>query len=305
MIKILRQLGVGRLWWRIRQLPQTLSLWNIKARWVKMRHLSSIIRAAPIPAGQGEVEIHMLLHHKRVFEALWALYSFVFLAGQPFRIVIHDDGSLTVADRQLLQKVFPGVSFVGRIESDIALENYFQEQGLHRCANMRRNLIFARKLFDPVFFSKSKWILLMDSDVLFYRKPLEVLQADNLYSCDNGYRYCLDENQMIELLGRPCIERFNPGIMKIQRKEVAFNQVESWLTHPGFWKKDGTGNYYAELTLWAMILTTADATPLPDNYRICAPDPAQFTYGHYCGGGYWASLFYTRGILFLKQRLFS
>lgn len=308
----LRRLGVGKFWLKIQQLRALTLPGAVKLQFARRRYLHRIGHATPIPAGGGEVEIHMLLHHKRIYEGLWSLYSFASLAERPCRIVIHDDGSLTPADLELLDRVFPGLRVIKRAFADEALITFFRERKLERCERFRRNLIFALKLFDPIFFAENDWFVLMDSDVLFYRKPVELLQGLNnapaqpiecLYSCDNGYRYCIEERELMELLGKTCIERFNPGIVRVSRGIVDFEQFERWLSHPGFWTGTGAGNYYAELTLWAMALTLADAQPLPDSYGICSPEPDQFTYGHYCGGGFWASLFYTRGIPYLKRLL--
>ena len=308
----LKRLGFGKLWLKIQQLRALTISGAIRLQFARRRYLPCITQATPIPAGAGEIEVHMLLHHKRVYEGLWSLYSFASLTGRSCRIVIHDDGSLTPADLELLDRVFPGLRVIKRACADEALITFFRQQKLERCEQFRRNLIFALKLFDPIFFAENDWFVLMDSDVLFYRKPVELLQGlnkasaqslDCLYSCDNGYRYCLEERELTQLLGKTCIERFNPGIVRVRCGIVNFEHFERWLSHPGFWTKTGAGNYYAELTLWAMALTLANAHPLPDNYGICAPEPDQFTYGHYCGGGFWASLFYTRGIPYLKRLL--
>jgi len=303
MLKFLQRIGAGKLWLRIRSLRYAFAPWKLRASFAKAKHLGAIARAMPILAGEGEIEIHMLLHHKRVWEGLWALYSFANLAGQPFRMVIHDDGSLTGNDRNLIQDVFPSLNIIGKMESGEALERHFLEKGLARCLNLRRRLVLARKLFDSVFLSRSEWIILMDSDVLFYHKPVEILQPYNFYSVDNGYRYSFSASEMDELLGRKTIGRCNSGLIRIRRGQVDFEQIERWLSHPGFWTTVGSANYFAEQTLWAMVLTLAEARPLPETYRICAPEPEKFTYGHYCGGGYWASLYYTRGLPYLRQRI--
>ncbi len=309
---ILRRLGVGRLLLRIQQL-RVLTLRGATERYLaRRRYLTCIQQAVPIPAGAGEVEVHMLLHHQRVYEGLWALYSFATLAERPCRMIIHDDGSLAHSDLKLLDRVFPGLRIIRRESADEALITYFRQRKLERCERFRRNLIFALKLFDPVFFAESDWFLLMDSDVLFYQKPVELFQdlndnsaesIDCLYSLDIASQYCLKEQEMTKVLGKACIERFNPGIVRVRRAAVDFGDIEHWLSRPGFWTKTGSGDYYAELTLWAMALTLAGAQPLPNSYAICAPNPDGFTFGHYCGGGLSASLFYTRGIPYLKKLL--
>jgi hypothetical protein len=176
---------------------------------------------------------------------------------------------------------------------------------LNRCTRLRETLIFSLKLFDPISSSSRVEFFLIDSDVLFYRHGSELFEHGLRYSCDNGYRYCLPPQELQDLLGRPCVGHLNPGVMPIPRRAVNFELLEHWLEHSAFWTSRGVGHYYAELTLWAMLATIAGGKPLPPAYASCAPEPQNFVAGHYCGGGYWASPFYTRGIPFLRQRLLN
>ena len=273
----------------------------------RYRYLNRILEAEPILAGMGMVEVHMLLHHKRIYEGIWSLYSFAHFCGRSCRIVIHDDGTLTESDVVALHRVFPQCQVIDRRTADSVVLGYFHREGLSRCAQLRQNLIFALKLFDPFFFLGSRYFILLDSDVLFFSRPnelidgLETIEEDkdlpNLYSTDNGYRYCIDPTELASLIGKDCIERFNPGVLRVRRGTLNFQRIEQYLQYPLFWAQNGTGNYYAELTLWAMELTIAGAHPLPDTYAICPSiHEPHLVSGHYCGGGYWKTLYYSQGL---------
>jgi hypothetical protein len=302
-----RQLGIGKALLRIDQLRSLTIQEAIKVSLAKHRYLTSILKAKPIPAGEGTIEVHMLLHHKRIYEGLWSLYSFAYFCNQPCRIVVHNDGSLTETDISLLNQLFPQFQLIDRQKSDSVVLSYFHREGLKQCARLRQNLIFALKLFDPFFFLTNNYFILLDSDVLFFSPPQELI-ADiqnheytsdftNLYSTDNGYRYCLDSTNLANLLGKNCIKKFNPGILGAHQSTLNFQRIEEYLQNPFFWNGDGTGNYYAELTLWAMELTKSNALPLPNTYAICpSTNEPDLVAGHYCGGGYWSSFFYTRGL---------
>jgi hypothetical protein len=211
------------------------------------------------------------------------------------------------SDALNLKKIFPGCTLVSRAEADAVVGAYFRAKGLKRCMHLRESLVFGLKLFDPFFFSKRDWFVLLDSDVLFFQRPSELLSASdhalqNRYLVDNGYRYCLEREELSAMLGKECIERLNPGILCVRSDVLNCERIEQYLVHPRFWNEDGSGNYYAELTLWAMELTLAGALPLSRHYAIC---PCEFepglVAGHYCGGGYWASLFYSRGLPYLAK----
>jgi hypothetical protein len=263
------------------------------------RYLRRILEADPIEAGAGPLEVHMLLHHERILEGIWALYSLAHFAEPALQIVVHSDGSLTASDASALRRVLPGTTVISRAESDGRVETRLRDLGLEACLRFRRELIFALKLFDPFFYGDHSAFVLLDSDVLFFQPPGELfdLPEANRYSPDNGYRYCLSPAVLREILGTECIQAFNPGVVRVSRGVLDLQKVEHYLQRPEFWGSGSRPHYYAELTLWAMLLTTAGARPLPATYTI-APElngtiPVS---GHFCGGGFPATWFYSRGL---------
>jgi hypothetical protein len=261
--------------------------------------LPRILSAPPIPVRDGPLEVHMLLHHQRILEGIWALYSFAHFSRVGCQILVHSDGSLTDTDARHLQQVLPGVRMISRQEADQVVEPHLHELGLSRSIRFRRELVFGLKLFDPFFFGEQASFFLLDSDVLFFRRPAELLSEEptSLYSPDNGFRYCLGPEVMQALLGGPCIAGFNPGVVRTRRTVLDLAFVEQCLERQEFWGSGTRPHYYAELTLWAMQLTIAGARPLPASYAITPPlDGPIPVSGHYCGGGYPATWFYSQGL---------
>jgi hypothetical protein len=245
----------------------------------------------------------MLLHHQRILEGIWALYSFAHFSPASCQIIVHSDGSLTDADARRLQQVLPGTRVISRQQSDRLVGARLRELGLTNSLRFRDQLVFALKLFDPFFFGEHSSFFLLDSDVLFFRRPSELLanldEPANLYSPDNGFRYCLSSEALQALLGKHCIAGFNPGVVRTNRTVLDLAFVEQCLERKEFWGSGTRPHYYAELTLWAMQLTTAGAQPLPPSYAITPPLEAPLPIpasGHYCGGGYPATWFYSRGL---------
>jgi hypothetical protein len=294
-----RQLGIGRALLKVRALhamtlPGAISL--LRAR---QRDLPRILRAKPIPAGDGALEIHMLLHHQRILEGIWALYSFAHFAQQPCQFVVHSDGSLTATDSGYLHSILPGIRIIARSEADALVESRLAMLGYTNSIRFRKQLVFALKLFDPFFFGERASFVLLDSDVLFFRIPHELLDlgASNLYSPDNGVRYCIEPETLEMLLGKPCISYFNPGVVRSDRSVLDLYLIEQFLDRPEFWGTGSRPHYYGELTIWAMLLTLAGACALPQSYAITPTlQDALPTSGHFCGGGYPATWFYSRGI---------
>lgn len=304
--QLLRRSGVGKTLLKVRQLKNLGAKNWMALRRYKRQFLPQIAKAVPLKADSG-IDIHMLLHHDRIFDGCWALYSLAYFGELPCRIVIHDDGSLTSGDCSLLESLFLRCRIVRREEADKIVRGTFIKSGLKRCDEFREKLIFGLKLFDPFFFLEGESFILLDADVLIYRNPYELIEATvPVYSLDNGPRYSLPDVELRKLLGRDCIPRFNPGVLRAWKSTIELARIEAYLAHPGFWKM-GKPDYYAELTLWAMELTMSGAKPLSNGYAICAasPEEREVVSGHYCGGDLDASLFYTRGLPYLAPTLLA
>lgn len=307
--KVGRSLGLGRAMLRLKHLRAMTLRGAAQMVIARRQYLTRILGTEPISAGAGPIEVHMLLEHKRIYEGIWSLYSFTFFCAKPCRVVIHDDGTLTEADRDKLSRIFPGCRVIPRSEADWVVMDYFRRQGLSRCAQLRGSLVLALKLFDPFFFLQNRFFIMLDSDVLFFSRPNELIDeieerpqgdsslANNLYFDDVGCSHCIQPMELARLIGRAPIERLNTGVLRANRDTIDFQRIDSYLEHPGFWTKTGSADYHAEQTLWAMELSIAGASPLPKTCAICPTvEEPDLVCGHFCGGGYGEILYYTRGL---------
>jgi hypothetical protein len=306
-------MGVGRALLKIHMLRALTLRGAIAMVRDKTQYLPRILNARPIAAGEGPVEVHMLLHHQRALEGIWALYSFAHFAGLPCQMFVHNDGSLTASDAVRLHQVLPGARVISRQEADQLIVRRLAELGLSASIRFRDSLILALKLFDPFFFGAHSTFLLLDSDVLFFRRPSELVddlvesgnpEPPSLYSPDNGFRYCLSPETLRSLLGQECIAYVNTGVVRSTRSVLDLPRIERYLQHPDFWGTGPRPSHYAEQTLWAMQLTAAGARQLPPGYAITPPlDGPIPASGHFCGGGYPATWFYSRGLPRLASQL--
>jgi hypothetical protein len=221
---------------------------------------------------------------------------------------VHDDGSLQQEDSKTLNRVFPGSRLVARSEADSLVTERLQNGEFVRCSRLRRSYVHALKLFDPFFFASKPRFIVLDSDVLFVGYPEDLVSSVQdrrqrlVYSVDVGDRYPLSMDEIASLLDQDGLARVNPGILSASGDMLDLSRVEGWLSNPKFWTHAGA-SYYAELTLWAMLLTLAGARPLPASYDMCNAEPqnAMSIARHYCGGRYWGSKFYTQGLPYLRH----
>jgi hypothetical protein len=310
---VARRLGVTKL------LPEIRALYRIGARatinrsLVRTYLLPRIQKAPAIAAGEGAMELHMLLHKARLLEGVWALYSFLYYAGQPLRAVIHSDGSLDANCTGILSGLFPGAVIISRAEADSSVNATLKERGLHRCIELRQRHILGLKLLDPFLFSRTDTYLMLDSDILTFSKPAELFEPNfgaangtalHLYGldCSDG-SYALSAEQFRAAGVQPAY-RLNSGILKIQRSALRLERIEETIFRLGLLDKERI-HMFAEQTLYACELPCHGVVGLdPERYTICGdPNNGKIVTGHYCGDHYQKTRFYREGIPRLAREL--
>jgi hypothetical protein len=305
-----RRMRLGKLMLRFSQIRGT-GLWvMLKTAYIKRTMLPRILDASPIVLSRGGLEVHMLLNHPRVLEGAWCIYSFLFHLKDKCHVVIHDDGSLDDDDNAILNHLFPGIQIVRRKEADAHIGMRLMEHKLSNCESLRRAFVLGLKLFDPFYYSKSDYYVLLDSDILTYRYPQKLVECwkkrKPFFSEDNGYRMCIDRDEFERLSGAPYSKNCNSGLIGISKPMMNFDLVEKWLESRSFWQVLFAKAYhYTEQTIYALLMARAEGVSLGGGYDISSMDiDAKSTVtGHYCGGGYWSSIFYWHGLPYLVRKL--
>jgi hypothetical protein len=106
-----------------------------------------------------------------------------------------------------------------------------------------------------------------------------------------------------QLAGTSPSANCNCGLLGVAKEVIDLDTIEQWLRSSSFWPNNKP-SYYAEQTIWWLLMARNRAQSLGRGYDICSPFPEceDTISGHYCGGGYWSTLFYWRGLPFLAKR---
>lgn len=250
----------------------------------------------PVPAAtNADVEIHMLCGTKHAPIALWAWWSLLRFCDGRFGAVTHSDGSLTPEDIARFQKAIPGM----RVEAEKSLDEIFGpfggKQRLGNIMDIRGRHKLAKKITDFHVLSKAKVVIILDSDILFFKKPVEVLDA--IDECLNGgthvvYNEDVQSNYMAtpEVLSKhyqqPVPSCFNSGLVVFPRFDgPILDRMEAVLAKA---EEDWRKNYFLEQTVSAIMAGQFGATPLPKTYFVAdgghaiSPDAICV---HYAGKG--------------------
>ncbi len=163
---------------------------------------------------------------------------------------------------------FPSARLIDRRESDrkvlSALSTY------PRCRELRATNQLALKVFDFRHYLKSDRMLLLDSDVLFFKEPVELLRRleDPEYRLNSVNGDAMTAYTVTTQLARSCgvdlIERFNSGLGLIHRDSLRLDWLEEFLGLPEI-----VGHFWRiEQTLYALCSSRYGVELLPKQYDV-------------------------------------
>ena len=169
-----------------------------------------------------DIEIHTLICKRDILLAINNIKSFQkFEEFSQMPIILHDDGSLDDEDINLLSDI-KNIEIIRRDYADREIEKFIKDYPncmSYRLGGSHINLWHKIKTFDYFFFSKTKRIIGMDTDLLFIRKPQNVIDLINtntpFYFPDCQSSYCFNEPKS-EV---PVPERVNTGLIFIPSED--------------------------------------------------------------------------------------
>ena len=285
------------------------------ARVLRRRLIQRLILDTPPirTAIDGPVEVRALTWRRDWMNLIWSLKSFYHFAGADLPLFIHD-GGLTPGQTERLREHFPTATLVTTEAADENVTAQLRSANAPRCADWRARNTVTRKLFDFYAMSSADYVISIDSDIVFFRRPDLLLPGDdppagNRYNKDNAYFYSATLDALEASCGVRPMPLINSGLSLIRPPTIDFQAIERWLENESLFA-DG---WCFEQTLHALCSTKAGVELLPDTYlvgggtgispdRICTHYPGVFRHFLYEEGmrhlvdtGFLQALRNTRG----------
>jgi hypothetical protein len=237
----------------------------------------AVDRLSPLEPSDTPLAMNFLTGHRFWYQTCLCAYSLVKQAGQHLRLVIYDDGTLTVRDQQRIQRLFPDVRIVLSEEITQRLDQVLPESRFPMLRSRRLAYPHLRKLID-IHAGATGWNLVLDSDMLFFHRPqklLDWLQAPQqpCYMMDLQTAYGYSIALMTDLAGKPIPDKINVGLCGLSSDAIDWAQVESWCST--LMAKEGH-HYFQEQALTAMLIAQATgAVAFPASEYLLMPNRAE------------------------------
>lgn len=281
-----RRLGLGRLAYRLYHAPLAAVRESIVAggpleQWQTCRGRTAMERTAwslpLLPVHHGPpLELHLLTGRRFWYQTAFCLWSFARHSGRPLTPVIYDDGSLADEFRGPLARLFPAARFVARDETVARLDEHLPAAKFPALRERWLNYPNIRKLTDP-HIGRKGWKLIVDSDLLFFRRPdflLGWLSAParplHAVDCESSYGYA--RSLLNSLANSPLAELVNVGLTGLESSAIEWERLEHWTR--ALHSQAGT-SYYLEQALIAMLVAGRECSVAPAADYVTRPRPPE------------------------------
>jgi hypothetical protein len=243
---------------------------GLRVAYYRNRVRPRILQTPPMPETDDRVcEIHVLTSKQDWLNLVWTLKSFYRTSGRRYALCIHDDGSLGAEEQHALLRHFPQARVIDRAEADRRMETVLQDHP--RCRQFRFSNHLAPKVFDFAAYLETERMLLLDSDLLFFAEPVDLLQRiedpryrKNTVNGDIASAYTTEAPVALRHTGVELIERFNSGLGLIHRGSLRLEWIEEFLGIPGILGH----SWRIEQTLFALCSSRFGVELLPPEYDV-------------------------------------
>lgn len=250
----------------------TLTQWT---EWRRDAQLKTVLQQPPITGlGTNDFDLHILLCARDVINGIWTLRSFLHYSELRPTLIIHDDGTLNTEHQQRLLQHFPQARIIDfqQAYDDMskALANY---PGAYRY-RLTEYAWPAIKLLDFAHYSQDRAFMVLDADVLFFKRPDEIIQAirqhQGFFMSDWQDAYTWPLERWPAVLGTSGVPQVNVGLFYLPDGSLYdLDYVEQCL-NAYYQRQPCPRAIWLEQTVWAALFSTLENVMqrLPDTYQI-------------------------------------
>jgi hypothetical protein len=151
----------------------------------------------------------------------WSLRSFFQHTKTPLQLYIHDDGSCTAETLAKFREKFQGANVISRQEAQVRISGLIGH--LPEIVHWWQQEYIAVKCIDFYLLGESKWVVVLDPDVLFFSEPIAVFTNDTraLWMRDCVYSLYIDPEEA-QLHFGVIPPQVNGGLGRMLRSSVDF-----------------------------------------------------------------------------------
>ena len=234
-----------------------------------------------------DLEMHTICQKKDIWMLAWMLHSFFFYSKLRPKIIIHDDGSFDSASAKLVESKFANTQvwlLSERTKEVLAISDL---PDIVRQARIK-GYFFLYRPIDVLALSEAKKLIFHDTDILYYKPPIELMDfVAGKMNCDGlvqrlsmgSFDLMMDDyfNQKYKPDDKGA-QFINGGYVILNGDKFKMEQMVEYLNHV----KRPIENYFSEMGFFASFLAQIDFKFLSkDRYIIKGPLTDEVIMKHY------------------------
>ncbi|MET3610896.1 glycosyl transferase [Mucilaginibacter rubeus] len=231
----------------------------------------------PVVSHTNGLPIYFLTGKNYLYQTLYCIQSLIKSTAAQFKFILVDDGSFNAALVERVAKQLPGTQVITVKQISENLQNTLPETCYPYLHKKRAVYPHIKKLTDVHTIPGDDWKLVLDSDMLFWHEPKEIItwlyapqQPLHMIDCTEAYGY--SQQLMEQLTGAPVKPLLNVGAIGLKSEAIDWDKLENWVKT--LEEQEGA-SYYLEQALSAMMIADTDAAVLKAGDYIVNPGPDQ------------------------------
>lgn len=241
------------------------------AAWYRDVVRPRILRTAPVTGLlDRRAEIHVMTSKNDWLNLMWALKSFYRASGRKYALCIHDDGTLPAEALAHLRAHFDPVRIIPRPEADARMEK--ELAAFPSLLQFRRTNLLSPKVTDFVAYLQGDRMMLIDSDILFFAEPAELLRRmedpayrTNTFNTDLKNAYVVTPEAARAHCGVELKLLINSGLGAVHGASLRYDWMEAFMGIPGM---AGAHFWLIEQQLFALCSSKYGVELLPQEYTV-------------------------------------
>jgi hypothetical protein len=247
---------------------------------LEMEFAAAALPPLPEFPGTAPVTLHLMTGRRFWYQTAFCLHSFALAARTTVDAILYDDGSIDQTCAAHLASLGPRVRIRFHPELRSQLDHCLPVAQFPVLRERWDHYPNIRKLID-VHLASAGWKLVIDSDLLFFRRPDAMLawlhspdRPFHAVDCEESYGY--SRPLLAKLASAPIPPLVNVGLCGLRSDTLDWAELEAWTAELHAREKT---NYFLEQALVAMLAArqpcavapAVDYVTLPTRTEVVAP----------------------------------
>lgn len=226
----------------------------------------------PPPAPTEPMKVHFLTGKDHWYQSLFCFLSLQRFCEDRITPVLYSDGSFSRTCREKFRRVVPWAEIQTVEDIENRLDEALPNSDYPLLREWRHNQLLIRKITD-VHAGSEGWKLLLDSDMLFFRKPqflIDYLHRPErpCYMVDIDTYHGYSPQLRYKLADGPIPEAVNTGICGLKSDDINFDRLQQWLQ---IMTDEEGAKYHVGQGLSSLIFAGRDCAVAPPSEYVVLP----------------------------------